>query len=117
MPFPWTVIGSRKRRAAQREGTFDPTDPSSASLFEEGKVRGAPTKGKGASAKSANKLTPTQLRELEAQKEREVQQSWHHVQELWPRMLANEDEATREWIVEAEKLVDQALLVFSSVQA
>lgn len=106
MPFPWTVIGSRKRRAAQREGTFDPTDPSSASLFEEGKVRGAPTKGKGASAKSANKLTPTQLRELEAQKEREVQQSWHHVQELWPRMLANEDEATREWIVEAEKLVE-----------
>ncbi|KAM5536661.1 hypothetical protein V8D89_009756 [Ganoderma adspersum] len=100
------VIDSRKRRVGQREGTFDPSDPSSASLFEEGKVRGASTKGKGASAKSANRLSPTQLRELEAQKERESQQSWHRVQELWPRMLANGDEATREWLVEAEKLVE-----------
>ncbi|KAI1783533.1 TPR-like protein [Ganoderma leucocontextum] len=99
------VIDSRKRRAAQREGTFDPTDPSSASLFEEGKVRGTSAKGKG-TTKSANKLTPAQLRELEAQKEREVQQSWRRVQELWSRMLASEEEATREWLVEAEKLVE-----------
>ena len=43
---------------------------------------------------------------LEAQKEREASQSWHRVQDLWPRMLANDDEAVREWLVEAEKLVE-----------
>ncbi|TBU44059.1 TPR-like protein [Dichomitus squalens] len=100
------VIDSRKRRGGQREGTFDPSAPSSASLFEEGKARGSVARGKGMPAKSASKLTPTQLRELEAKKEREAQQSWHRVQDLWPRMLAGDDEAMREWLVEAEKLVE-----------
>ncbi|RPD58991.1 TPR-like protein [Lentinus tigrinus ALCF2SS1-7] len=100
------VIDSRKRRNAPRDGTADTGEPGSASLFEEGKVR--TQKGKGSSAKSnnPNKLTPAQLRELEAQKEREASQSWRRVQELWPRMLANEEEAVREWLVEAEKLVE-----------
>ncbi|KAL7280359.1 hypothetical protein ACG7TL_005282 [Trametes sanguinea] len=100
------VIESRKRRA-HREGTTDGGvgESASASLFEESKVRGA--KAKGTPAKSnQNRLTVAQLRELEAQKEREAVQSWHRVQELWPRMLAGEDEATREWLVEAEKLVE-----------
>ncbi len=101
------MIDSRKRRAAQRDGTVDSGggDPGSASLFEEGKVRGS--KAKGTPAKSnPNKLTVTQLRELEAQKEREGVQSWYRVQELYARMLAGEEEATREWLVEAEKLVE-----------
>ncbi|EIW58576.1 TPR-like protein [Trametes versicolor FP-101664 SS1] len=101
------VIDSRKRRAAQRDGTVDSGggDPASASLFEEGKVRGAKAKGTPAKA-NPNKLTVTQLRELETQKEREGVQSWHRVQELYARMLAGEEEATREWLVEAEKLVE-----------
>ena len=33
-------------------------------------------------------------------------QGWHRVQDLWPRMLADEAEAVREWLVEAEKLVE-----------
>lgn len=78
-------------------------DPTSSSLFEEGKVKGG--KGKGSTTKP-NKLTFAQLRELEAQKEREAAQGWHRVQELWPRMLANEEDAVREWLVEAEKLVE-----------
>lgn len=99
------VIDSRKRRTAQREGTSEAGEPGSSSLFEEGKIRGG--KGKAASAKSnPNKLSAPQLRALEAQKEREAAQGWHRVQELWPRMLADEDEAVREWLVEAEKLVE-----------
>ncbi|KAI0333808.1 TPR-like protein [Cubamyces sp. BRFM 1775] len=101
------VIASRKRRAAHREGTAEggSGETGSASLFEEGKVRGAKAKGTPAKA-NPNRLTIVQLRELEAQKEREAVQSWHRVQELWPQMLANEEAATREWLVEAEKLVE-----------
>ncbi|KAI0629317.1 TPR-like protein [Trametes polyzona] len=101
------VIESRKRRAAHREGTVDSGtgEPGSASLFEEGKVRGAKAKGTPAKG-NPNKLTAAQLRELEAQKEREAAQSWRRVQELWPRMLGEEEEATREWLVEAEKLIE-----------
>ena len=104
--LPTAVIDSRKRRNAPRDGTADAGETGSASLFEEGKVRAQ--KGKGPSAKSnnPNKLTAAQLRELEAQKEREASQSWHRVQDLWPRMLANDVEAVREWLVEAEKLVE-----------
>lgn len=117
------MIDSRKRRAAQRDGTVDSGggDPASASLFEEGKVRGS--KAKGTPAKSnPNKLTVTQLRELETQKEREGVQSWHRVQELYARMLAGEEEATREWLVEAEKLVEsfretRALFLTSRVRS
>ena len=40
------------------------------------------------------------------QKEREAAQQWKRVQELWPRMLAGEEEPLREWLIEAEKLVE-----------
>ncbi|KAI0642215.1 TPR-like protein [Trametes meyenii] len=104
------VIEARKKRTANREGTVDSgnADPTSASLFEEGKVRGMKQRGTPVKT-NPNRLTPAQLRELEAQKEREAAQSWHRVQELWPRMLADEngdEEAVREWLVEAEKLIE-----------
>lgn len=54
----------------------------------------------------ADKLSAAQLRELEAQKEREVAQGFHRVKDLWSSMLAGEEEAEREWLVEAEKLVE-----------
>ncbi|KAH9921621.1 TPR-like protein [Fomitopsis serialis] len=94
------VMDSRRRRP--RQGTADGTDDANTtSLFEE-KAR---VKGKLASAK-ANKLSAAQLRELEVQKEREVTQGFRRVKELWPRMLAGEEEAEREWLVEAEKLIE-----------
>lgn len=97
------MISTRKRRNAQRDGDNDAGEQASASLFEEGKVR----TGKGKTSKAnAKKLSKAQLIELEAQKEREAVQGWHRVQDLWPRMLANEDEAVREWLFEAEKLVE-----------
>lgn len=33
-------------------------------------------------------------------------QGYHRVKEIWSKMLAGEEEATREWLVEAEKLVE-----------
>ncbi|TFY64254.1 hypothetical protein EVJ58_g2743 [Rhodofomes roseus] len=95
------VMDSRRRRP--RQGTADDgtEDANTTSLFEER----ARFKGKSAAAK-ANKLSAAQLRELEAQKEREVDQSFRRVKELWPRMLAGEEEAEREWLVEAEKLIE-----------
>ncbi|GBE87286.1 hypothetical protein SCP_1005340 [Sparassis crispa] len=96
------VIDSRKKRPRQEVTEGGETDDASTSLFEE-KAR---AKGKSASAKAANKLTPAQLRELEAVKEREVVQGFHRIKELWAGMLAGEEAAEREWLVEAEKLVE-----------
>lgn len=94
-------MDSRKRRP--RQGTADDGSENSniTSLFEE-KAR---AKGKLSGAK-ANKLSAAQLRELEGQKEREVMQWFRRVKELWPRMLCGEEEAEREWLVEAEKLIE-----------
>ncbi|GBE87309.1 TPR-like protein [Sparassis crispa] len=96
------VIDSRKKRPRQEVTEGGETDDASTSLFEE-KAR---AKGKSASAKAANKLTPAQLRELEAVNEREVVQGFHRIKELWAGMLAGEEAAEREWLVEAEKLVE-----------
>ncbi|CCM04149.1 uncharacterized protein FIBRA_06311 [Fibroporia radiculosa] len=93
------VMDSRKRRPRQGIVTGSMEDPSSSSLFEE-KSRSK------AGLKSADKLSATQLRELESQKEREVSQGFHIIRELWPRMLVGEEDAEREWLIEAEKLVE-----------
>lgn len=114
----YIVIDSRRKPRAQRNAP-ESGESGSASLFVEGKARGTPVKGKAKA--NPNKLTHAQLRELEAQKEREAVQQWRRVQELWPRMLAGEDEAIREWLIEAEKLVEsfretRALFVTSRVR-
>ncbi|KZT05046.1 TPR-like protein [Laetiporus sulphureus 93-53] len=95
------VIDSRKRR--QRQGAAEGAGETlpTTSLFDE------KSKPKGKAAKAASKVTFTQLRELEAEKEREVVQGFHRIKELWPRvMVGGEEEAEREWLVEAEKLVE-----------
>lgn len=96
-----SVMDSRRRRPRQGNVEDGTEDPNTTSLFEE-KAR---AKGRSASMK-ANKLNAAQLKELEAQKEKEVSQGFHRVQQLWPRMLSGEEEAEREWLVEAEKLVE-----------
>lgn len=98
-----TVIASRRRRHRQDTSDDMSEEPATTTLFEE-KAR---PKGKDSSAKPPNRLTVTQLRDLEAQKEREVIQGFHRIRQLWPRILAGGDaDAEREWLVEAEKLVE-----------
>ena len=94
-------MDSRRRRPRQGNAEEDVEEANKTSLFEE-KAR---AKGKSASVK-ANKLNVAQLKELEAQKEKEVAQGFRRVQELWPRMLSGDEEAEREWLVEAEKLIE-----------
>jgi general transcription factor 3C polypeptide 3 (transcription factor C subunit 4) len=106
------VIETRRRtKVAGRKGQDGGEDQSTsgqglgASLFEE-KGRGGKEKAtKGSSSKHA-KLNATQLRELELKKEKEATQSYHRVKTLWARMLAGETEAHREWMYEAESLVE-----------
>ncbi|KAF9450761.1 TPR-like protein, partial [Macrolepiota fuliginosa MF-IS2] len=98
----YEVIDSRKRRgrgdaANQME---DQSNIGSTSLFEERaqpKVKIQPR---------APRLTHAQLRELESQKEKEVTRGYKRLQELWPDMLNGEPEAGREWLAEAERLVE-----------
>jgi general transcription factor 3C polypeptide 3 (transcription factor C subunit 4) len=96
------VIDSRKKRgksnaANQAEDTFN---PSNTSLFSEDK---ATPKLK---ARAQNRLTHAQLRELEVQKEKEVMKGYRRLKEIWSDMLAEEKDSEREWLVEAEKLID-----------
>lgn len=99
------VIDSRKRRpggqqeesAAQAQGS---ADAGMTSLFEE------KPRVKGKSVKPQNRLSKAELEELERQKEREVQRGYQRILQLWPAMLRREDEAEREWLLEAEKLVE-----------
>ena len=126
------VIDSRKKRPKdatapnQNQGNQPPEDPSNTSLFEEkSSIFGSGSGGSGTGGKSKSssggassrlgRLTHAQLRELEAAKEREIVRGYKRVCELWGRTLngisgsGEEDqdqEAVREWMVEAEKMVE-----------
>ncbi|KAL4243959.1 Transcription factor Tfc4/TFIIIC-102/Sfc4 [Abortiporus biennis] len=93
------VIDSRKKRA-RHDTDSHASNEHPGTLFEE-KARGKPVK-----TPKSSKLTAVQLRELEAQKEREVMQGYHRLKELWPGMLKEEEGAVREWLIESEKLVE-----------
>jgi hypothetical protein len=95
------VIDSRKKRPKESSNQPEENNSASTSLFEEK----AAAKSKAALRAQA-RLTHTQLRELEAKKEKEVAKGYRRVQELWAGMLARDEEAEREWLVEAEKLVE-----------
>ncbi|KAF5345552.1 hypothetical protein D9758_012000 [Tetrapyrgos nigripes] len=122
----YQVIDSRKRRAKEPEATPAPGAPSS-SLFAEDK----PAKSKSS---RPNRLTQAQLKELEAEKEKEVLRGYYRVSEIWEAMLeereafvaeqanaenwresvdrlmedanGREGPVEREWMMEAEKLID-----------
>ncbi|KDQ49967.1 hypothetical protein JAAARDRAFT_42458 [Jaapia argillacea MUCL 33604] len=100
----YQVIDSRRKRAAPKGADGEPTSAAApgTSLFEE-KAR---TKSKSSSSKSQNRLTPAQLKELEKQKELEVTDGYHRLKALWPRMMVGDEAAEREWLFEAEKLVE-----------
>ncbi|KAG2056694.1 TPR-like protein [Suillus hirtellus] len=98
----YQVIDSRKRRAHQPEATSTPstTQPQGASLFEEKRTKAKiPAPGK-------SRLTLAELKALEEQREREVSLGYTRIEDLWPRMRHGDAEAEREWMMEAEKLVE-----------
>ena len=96
------MIDSRKKRGKSNavNQTEDTVNPSNTSLFSEDK---ATPKSK---AKVQNRLTHAQLRELEVQKEKEVMKGYRRLKEIWSGMLAGEKDSEREWLLEAEKLID-----------
>ncbi|KAF6756226.1 hypothetical protein DFP72DRAFT_894942 [Ephemerocybe angulata] len=106
----YEVIDSRKKRKTTKEGSHEETpEPgsqalASTSLFAEEKPS---AKSKAAAARAQNRLTHAQLRELEAEKEKEVIRGFKRLQELWGSLLNPDDpDGEREWLLEAEKLVD-----------
>ena len=83
----------------------NPADTQSSSLFEESTAK------KKIKASKTGRLTLPQLHELERKKEEEVERGYKLLCELWPKMLlpqgtAEQELAEREWLLEAEKLVD-----------
>lgn len=99
------MIDSRKRRHKDSVVSAHPADTPSSSLFEESTVK------KRGKASKTGRLTLSQLHELERKKEEEVKRGYKLLCELWPKMLLPEgadgqELAEREWILEAEKLVD-----------
>ncbi|KAH9065441.1 TPR-like protein [Lactarius vividus] len=102
----YQVIDSRKRRPRDAAVDTHPADAPSSSLFEESVV-----KKKNKVLSKAGRLTLPELHELERKKEEEVKRGYLLLRELWPKMLVlhgadGQDLAEREWLLEAEKLVD-----------
>ncbi|KAF8631751.1 hypothetical protein AX15_002207 [Amanita polypyramis BW_CC] len=110
----YEVIDSRKKRPREAisAATPGPSAPSfSTSLFLEERPGVKTKQTTGTSTRPQNRLTQAQLRELEAEKEREVMRGWGRAKELWSGMLTSMHggEATqeeREWLIEAERLVE-----------
>ena len=102
------VIDARKRRPGQTEGTAPPGGPSTsqagASLFDEKSY----ARSRGRAATKSGRLTVADLKALEEQRETEVLLGYKRIEELWPNILSAEleDEVVREWMLEAEKLVE-----------
>jgi len=75
-------------------------DTQGASLFEE-VSSSRPAKGH----KSSKSSRPV-ARELEVEKEKEVLRGYQHVMDLTPAMKAGDEAAVKEWLLEAEKLIE-----------
>lgn len=100
------VIESRaKNRHAKDSDDATPSGQQpQLSLFEEG------PRGKSKARKRSHRFTMAQLEQIEADKEKEVARGYKRMQDLWP-LLLNEAadghvKAKREWMLEAEKLVE-----------
>lgn len=100
-----SVIDSRRRTKTTQDQSADTqgsTDAAGASLFEEKPRAGKEKQSKPKSAK----YTISQLRALEAKKEQEAVLSYGRVKALWGKMLAGDEAAEKEWMHEAESLVE-----------
>lgn len=99
------MIDSRKKRSKDTAVSANPADSQSSSLFEESTAK------KKSKASKTGRLTLPQLHDLERKKEEEVKRGYKLLGELWPKMLLpqgtdGQELAEREWLLEAEKLVD-----------
>ncbi|KAJ3811099.1 hypothetical protein F5876DRAFT_88515 [Lentinula aff. lateritia] len=127
----YQVIDTRKRRNKDPSQDSNPTNSNpSTSLFAEKNVKSSSSR-----PTNQNRLTQAQLKELEAEKEKEALRSYNRVKEIWDGMIkeretrekeleagiqaakslmeqqqangaAAEGPVEREWMLEAEKLVD-----------
>ncbi|KAH7882558.1 hypothetical protein F5I97DRAFT_1906074 [Phlebopus sp. FC_14] len=102
----YQVIDARKRRPVQAETTAEmvTTSHKGASLFEEK----AQARQKGKAAVKQGRLTLAELKALEEEHEKDVLLGYKRIEELWPRILGEgcDEQAEREWMLEAEKLVE-----------
>ncbi|TFK37274.1 hypothetical protein BDQ12DRAFT_736397 [Crucibulum laeve] len=100
----YEVIDSRKKRPRDRDAAQgDDAANAGTSLFAEERTT---AKSKATALRAQNRLSHAQLRELEAEREKEVVRGYKRVKDLWGKMLAGEEAGEREWLVEAEKLVE-----------
>ncbi|KAF8209519.1 hypothetical protein K438DRAFT_1904162 [Mycena galopus ATCC 62051] len=102
----YEVIDSRKRRPKEQQDANKVTDcaaPGAGPLIQDMKPR---IPRAATAKKSTNRFSNAELREMEAQKEREVIEAYRRLKQLWPRMLEGEGEARKEWMLDAEKLVE-----------
>lgn len=95
------VIDARGKRTRQSKQSVVAGQPNvqGASLFEETPSR--PSKGYR-SSKSSRPVA----RELEVEKEKEVLKGYQRVKELTPGMKSGNEVAVKEWLLEAEKLIE-----------
>lgn len=98
-----TVIdarGKRSTRHGKQSTVVNNPNTQPASLFEE-VSSSRPTKG----YKSSKSSRPV-ARELEVEKEKEVLKGYQRVMDLTPAMKAGDEVAVKEWLLEAEKLIE-----------
>lgn len=108
------MIDSRKKRPREvaSAATPGPSAPTaSPSLFHEDRATVKTKTTPGPSTRLQSRLTHAQLRELEAEKEKEVSRGWARAQDLWSGMLTSMHgeepmQEEREWLIEAERLVE-----------
>ncbi|KAI0031922.1 TPR-like protein [Vararia minispora EC-137] len=101
----YQVIDSRRRKPRETSGPNQSEESFSTSLFEEHRRKDK------SSIKGQNRLTPAQLQKLEQQREAETKEGYRRLCQLWPTMMLpdgaqGQAEAEREWLLEAEKLVE-----------
>ncbi|KAJ7594254.1 hypothetical protein C8J56DRAFT_926291 [Mycena floridula] len=96
----YEVIDSRSRKNKDPNARATQDNDATSTLFSEGRPKTTST------STSKTRLTHTQLRQLEAEKEKEVLRSYRRLVELRENMLVGEPEAFREWMLEAEKMVE-----------
>ncbi|KAF7361060.1 TPR-like protein [Mycena sanguinolenta] len=102
----YEVIDSRKRRPKEDSSSTVAPDRAAGGvlpLIQDVKPR---IKAPARKSKSTNRLSNTELREMEAQKEKEAVEGYRRLKQLWPRMLEGEVQPLREWMLDAEKLTE-----------
>ena len=99
----WVVIDARGRRSARhgKHGTVaSHPNVQGMSLFEE-----TPSTRSTKGYKTSKSSRPA-ARELEVEKEKEVLKGYQRVVDLTPAMKTGNEVAVKEWLLEAEKLIE-----------